>query len=169
MLKTVANFFSSAVQTFLRNPTSANLAAAVTDETGTGSLVFANGPTLDSPRADEYLLNSGNAFFSATSAVIPGNGTLDLTFPVGATFGFVGTLTVAKTRGNFFPQSTRTVYAVMCYGTTAVFTSLATQDGSAGGSAFTLSVPSAGVIRLTDTSTDDTYTYLTFSGSISFN
>jgi hypothetical protein len=41
--------FPAAVQTFLTNPTSANLAAAVTDETGSGSLVFANTPTLVSP------------------------------------------------------------------------------------------------------------------------
>jgi len=33
------------VATFLATPTSANLAAAVTDETGTGSLVFSNAPT----------------------------------------------------------------------------------------------------------------------------
>jgi hypothetical protein len=41
--------FPAAVQAFLSNPTSANLAAAVTDETGTGSLVFANTPTLVTP------------------------------------------------------------------------------------------------------------------------
>jgi len=37
------------VATFLGTPTSANLAAAVTDETGTGALVFANSPTLVTP------------------------------------------------------------------------------------------------------------------------
>lgn len=37
------------VATFLGTPSSANLAAAVTDETGTGSLVFANTPTLVTP------------------------------------------------------------------------------------------------------------------------
>jgi ribosomal protein L27 len=37
------------VISFLVTPSSANLASAVTDETGTGSLVFANGPTLISP------------------------------------------------------------------------------------------------------------------------
>jgi hypothetical protein len=40
---------SAAVQAFLVNPTSANLRAAVTDETGTGSLVFADTPTLVTP------------------------------------------------------------------------------------------------------------------------
>lgn len=37
------------VATFLATPSSANLAAAVSDETGTGALVFANSPTLVSP------------------------------------------------------------------------------------------------------------------------
>ncbi len=37
------------VATFLATPSSANLAAAVTDETGSGALVFANTPTLVTP------------------------------------------------------------------------------------------------------------------------
>jgi hypothetical protein len=37
------------VATFLATPSSANLAAAVTDETGSGSLVFANSPMLTTP------------------------------------------------------------------------------------------------------------------------
>lgn len=37
------------VTTFITTPTSANLAAAVTNETGTGSLVFATSPTLVTP------------------------------------------------------------------------------------------------------------------------
>jgi hypothetical protein len=37
------------VATFLATPSSANLASAVTDETGTGSLVFSNSPTLVTP------------------------------------------------------------------------------------------------------------------------
>jgi hypothetical protein len=41
--------FGTGVATFLATPTSANLAAAVSDETGTGALVFANGPTLIAP------------------------------------------------------------------------------------------------------------------------
>lgn len=37
------------IATFLATPTSANLAAAITDETGSGSLVFATSPTLVTP------------------------------------------------------------------------------------------------------------------------
>jgi hypothetical protein len=41
--------FGIGVATWLGAPSSANLAAAVTDETGSGSLVFANSPTLVTP------------------------------------------------------------------------------------------------------------------------
>ena len=40
---------SSTLKAFLATPTSANLAAAVTDETGSGALVFATSPTLTTP------------------------------------------------------------------------------------------------------------------------
>jgi hypothetical protein len=53
------------VATFLGTPSSANLAAAVTDETGTGALVFGTSPTF-----------SGNVIFSSTGAI---------TAPVGTT------------------------------------------------------------------------------------
>jgi len=39
----------SGVATFLSTPSSANLRAALTDETGTGAAVFGTGPTIDSP------------------------------------------------------------------------------------------------------------------------
>jgi hypothetical protein len=41
--------FGAGVATFLGTPSSANLATAVTDETGSGSLVFATSPTLVTP------------------------------------------------------------------------------------------------------------------------
>lgn len=41
--------YDPAVEAFLNTPTSANLRGAVTDETGTGALVFAQAPTLVSP------------------------------------------------------------------------------------------------------------------------
>ena len=41
--------FGAGVATFLGTPSSANLASAVTDETGTGALVFATSPTLVTP------------------------------------------------------------------------------------------------------------------------
>jgi len=41
--------FGTGIATFLGTPSSANLAAAVTDETGSGALVFATSPTLVTP------------------------------------------------------------------------------------------------------------------------
>ena len=48
-ISTGVSGLATGVATFLGTPSSANLAAAVTDETGTGALVFANSPTLVTP------------------------------------------------------------------------------------------------------------------------
>lgn len=48
-ISTGVSGLGSGVATFLGTPSSANLAAAVSDETGTGSLVFATSPTLVTP------------------------------------------------------------------------------------------------------------------------
>jgi len=56
------------VSTFLGTPSSANLAAAVTDETGSGALVFANTPTLVTP-----VLGAASATsvtFSTTTGIV---------------------------------------------------------------------------------------------------
>ncbi len=57
------------VATWLGTPSSANLAAAVTDETGTGSLVFATSPTMITPTigfsgnfTDSFLINTLSSF-----------------------------------------------------------------------------------------------------------
>lgn len=56
--------FGAGVATFLGTPSSANLAAAVTDETGSGALVFANSPTLVTPAL-------GTATFAAGAVGTP--------------------------------------------------------------------------------------------------
>jgi Chaperone of endosialidase len=48
-LSTGISGLGTGVATFLGTPSSANLAAAITDETGSGALVFANSPTLVAP------------------------------------------------------------------------------------------------------------------------
>lgn len=48
-ISTGVSGLGTGVATFLATPSSANLASAVTDETGTGGLVFANTPTLITP------------------------------------------------------------------------------------------------------------------------
>jgi len=51
----------SNIPTFLQTPTSANLAAALTDETGSGSAVFATSPTLTSPTLTTPVLGVATA------------------------------------------------------------------------------------------------------------
>jgi hypothetical protein len=56
------------VSTFLSTPSSANLRAALTDETGTGAAVFADTPTLTAPT-----VSTGNLTFSSTAQRITGD------------------------------------------------------------------------------------------------
>jgi len=60
------NNLGTAVGTFLTTPTSANLATAVTDETGSGALVFATSPSISNPTFTGVV--SGNASASSTAA-----------------------------------------------------------------------------------------------------
>jgi hypothetical protein len=77
------------VATFLGTPSSANLASAVTDETGSGSLVFATSPTLTTPAlgtpSSGTLTNCTfptlNQNTTGSAATVTGNAT-------GSTFGF---------------------------------------------------------------------------------
>lgn len=129
------------------------------------------GTAVEPEQATDGQLAFGNALAIQSAANIPASGTLDLTVTTGVNFGspsgFAGILSVATSRGNFVSQSTKTVYAVVGYGTTVTFTSLSTQNGSGGGCSFSLTVPSNGVIRLTDTSGygSDIYAYMHFSGT----
>ena len=80
----------SGIATFLGTPSSANLASAVTDETGSGSLVFATSPTLVTP-------NIGVATGTSLAAAL--NGTLGATTPstiAGTTGAFSGKITVTS-------------------------------------------------------------------------
>lgn len=99
------------VATFLATPSSANLATAVTDETGSGSLVFATSPTLAGTPLAPTAANGTNTTQIATTAFVNNQigaisagvttfagGTTGLT-PAGATSGAVtlsGTLATAN-------------------------------------------------------------------------
>ncbi len=83
------------VATFLATPSSANLASAVTGETGSGALVFGTGPTIDAPvitgLADISGATAGQIKFPATQNASTDANTLDDyeegTFTPGITFG----------------------------------------------------------------------------------
>lgn len=63
---------ASGFDTFAATPSSANLAAAVSDETGTGALVFANSPTLVTPA-----LGTPSALVLTNATGLPTAGLLD--------------------------------------------------------------------------------------------
>jgi len=62
--------FGTGIAAFLGTPSSANLAAAVTDETGTGSLVFSASPALTGTVSAENLTLSGNLTVNGTTTTI---------------------------------------------------------------------------------------------------
>jgi hypothetical protein len=85
------------VATFLATPSSANLAAAVTDETGTGALVFANSPTFVTPALGTPA--SGVVTNLTGTASININGTVGATTATTGAFTTVdGTIITASTR-----------------------------------------------------------------------
>jgi hypothetical protein len=61
-----SNQFGTNVATFLQTPSSANLAAALTDKTGTGANVFANAPTF--PAQINLTANSGYNIYASGTA-----------------------------------------------------------------------------------------------------
>ena len=66
--------YAAGVQAFLATPSSANLRAAMTDETGTGVLVFATSPTLATPTITNPTVSTGT--FTSPALVTPALGTV---------------------------------------------------------------------------------------------
>jgi hypothetical protein len=111
------------VATFLATPSSANLAAAVTDETGTGALVFATSPSITTPT-----ITSASALTAGTYLTVKTHSTDDLSttdfFIRGLTSGDVSKFSVdangnlrATTKSFDIPHPTkegkRLVYGVL--------------------------------------------------------
>jgi hypothetical protein len=83
---------ASGFDTFAATPSSANLAGLVSDETGTGALVFANSPTLVTP-----------ALGTPASGVVTnltGTASININGTVGATTPTTGAFTTLTTSGN---------------------------------------------------------------------
>jgi hypothetical protein len=86
------------VATFLASPTSANLDAAVTDDTGTGTLVFSNTPTLITPvigaaTGTSLVLSSFNAV-SAAAPTVASATTIAPTTPIAFVSGTTAVVTI---------------------------------------------------------------------------
>ena len=80
-ISTGVSGLGTGVATFLATPSSANLAAAVTGETGSGALVFGTGPTLTSAVLSAVTLNDGvteeyYALGSTEDNLDPANGSI---------------------------------------------------------------------------------------------
>ena len=72
-ISTGVSGLGTGVATFLGTPSSANLLAAVTDETGTGSLVFATSPTLVTPALGTPSALVGTNITGTASGLTAGN------------------------------------------------------------------------------------------------
>jgi hypothetical protein len=100
------------VATFLATPSSSNLAAAVTDETGSGALVFGTSPTLGSPTINTPAISGGtinNTVIGGTTRAAGSFTTLDANGNV--TLGDANTDTVtfnARAASNLVPSTTNT-------------------------------------------------------------
>ena len=123
-ISTGVSGLGTGIATFLATPSSANLAAAVTDETGTGALVFAGSPTFTGTVNFGSLSTTGNAFIGG-----------DLTVAGTASFTNVDNLTV------------KDKYILINSGSTTLADSgWVTQYNAAGsGSAFYLEASATGV------------------------
>jgi hypothetical protein len=103
----------SNVATFLATPSSANLIAAVTDETGAGALVFGTSPTLATPVINGLPTGTGVASAATASTLVArdANGNIAVNnlvegFTTTATAAGTTTLTIAATFTQVFTGST---------------------------------------------------------------
>jgi hypothetical protein len=102
-ISTGVSGLGTGVATFLATPTSANLLAAVTNETGTGALVFATSPTLTTPISASLTSPAGNnltlGLGTGGTALTLANSTLAATFAGSVAAGTAFTPTLWGTGG----------------------------------------------------------------------
>jgi hypothetical protein len=138
--------YAAGVQAFLAAPSSANLRAAMTDETGTGLLVFATSPTLTTPIITNPAVSTGT--FTSPALVTPllgtpTSGTLSNCTALPLATGVTGALAVA----NGGTGASGTVQALSGPGAVNI-TSLATAfTSTAAGNALTLADGAQGQIK----------------------
>lgn len=119
------------VETFLGTPSSANLAAAVTNETGSGSLVFGTSPTLTTPK-----VVGGSYVYTITGGSLGADRTLILPVIQGtdtlSAIGLAQTWTAAQTYNNSM---------ILLKGSSTGYTTFTSSN--AGASNYTCNLPAA--------------------------
>ena len=103
------------VATFLATPSSANLAVALTDETGTGAAVFANTPTLVTPN-----IGAATGTSLAATGAIKSSGTAGIGYATGA--GGVVIQGTSRTTGVTINKITGQITLFSAAGTTSATT-----------------------------------------------
>jgi len=152
--------YGANVQAFLAVPSSANLRAAMTDETGTGLLVFATSPTLTTPTITNPTVSTGT--FTSPALVTPAIGVATSTsLTATGVIASTGTAGVgyATGAGGTVTQGTSRTTGVTLNKTTGAIT-LFSAAGSATAATFTVTnstVAATDVIILNQKSGTDLY------------
>jgi len=120
-ISTGVSGLGTGVATFLATPTTANLAAAVTGETGTGALVFGTSPTIASPT-----ITGTGAIAGTFTGNITGNVTGNVSGTSGSTTGNAATVT-----NGVYTTDTGTVTSTMILDGTIVNADLSASAGVA--------------------------------------
>jgi hypothetical protein len=107
--------YAAGIQAFLAVPSSANLRAAMTDETGTGANVFANTPTLVTP-----VIGAATGTSLAVTGAVTSSGTAGVGYATGA--GGVVTQLTSRTTGVTLNKTTGAITLFSAAGTTVAAT-----------------------------------------------
>ena len=165
--------YGANVQAFLAVPSSANLRAAMTDETGTGLLVFATSPTLTTPTITNPTVSTGT--FTSPALVTPAIGVATCTsLTATGVIASTGTAGVgyATGAGGTVTQATSRTTGVTLNKTTGAIT-LFSAAGSATAATFTVTnstVAATDVIILNQKSGTDLYDLMVTAVAVgSFN